>query len=145
METKVAKRKRGSAKMSKDRRKERIKLAKNSVDYDWLDLHQYVCKSILHMCEYYEDGENVAQCEEERLKTLNSLLKAKEMITEFDKHNEEYYERLKDECWVVKNGKCASAKNEEVRKTVDEHCEKEEKFYKELYSYIGEHLTEWWD
>ena len=94
METKVAKRKRGSAKMSKDRRKERIKLAKNSVDYDWLDLHQYVCKSILHMCEYYEDGENVAQCEEERLKTLNSLLKAKEMITEFDKHNEEYYERL---------------------------------------------------
>lgn len=143
--TKIVRRKKSATKIAKAHRKERMKIAKNSVDYDWLDMHDYVCKSILHMCEYYEDKENVAQCEEEREKTLNSLLKAKQMIIEFDKYEADYYEKLKDECWVIKNGICISATDESIKETVNEHSKREEEFYKNLYSYIGENLQLWWD
>ena len=35
--------------------------------------------------------------------------------------------------------------NKELEHAIDEYSDKEPELYKEIYSYIGEHIMKWWD
>lgn len=121
------KEKRAYRKMYKKHRKEMIRLAKEDRDFDWGYLHDLVITKIKHMYEYYNAGNNVWQTDETRVPIcvqLNHVLQLQEEI-------DHIYDKV------------------EVNKLSVEDttniCKKESDLYKSIYTFIGEHLEEWWD
>lgn len=121
------KEKRAYRKMYRKHRKEMIRLAKEDRDFDWSYLHDLVITKIKHMYEYYNAGNNVWQTDETRVPIcvqLNHVLQLQEEI-------DHIYDKV------------------EVNKLSVEDttniCKKESDLYKSIYTFIGEHLEEWWD
>ncbi len=100
------------------RRKELVKLAKNSYEFDYGYFHRMVIMQIIHMLEYYSDGHNVLQTDESRLCIVKQLQHILDIESEIN--------RL-----------------EEVTSPEAEH--KISELYVELYKSIGENLRNWWD
>ena len=102
-------------KINRKHRKELIKLINGSHEWDWLWLHDSVIMQIRHMYEYYLSADFVWQTDETRITIVEQLQHVLEL-------------------------------NEELKRAMDE-CDdnRERELYKEIYSYIGEHITYWWD
>lgn len=128
--------------MQKKHRKERVKLAKESADFDWSYLHNYVKTFVLHMYEFYDAGLCLFQAEEERLKTLSSLQKAKELIDKMESVFKPYYETLE---LLTDEQLTEFMASDKWDKVTAELAEEKEKLFVEFYRYIGEHMKEWWD
>ena len=60
-------------KMERRHRRELVKLAKNTHDYDYDYLHRLVILKLRHFLEYYESGYNVWQTDETLIPLINSL------------------------------------------------------------------------
>jgi hypothetical protein len=121
------KEKRAYRKMYRKHRKEMIRLAKEDRDFDWSYLHDLVITKIKHMYEYYSAGNNVWQTDETRVPIcaqLNHILQLQEEI-----------DHIYDEVEVNKLS---------VEDTTN-IWKKESELYKSIYTFIGEHLEEWWD
>lgn len=99
-------------------RKELVKLAKNTYEFDYGYFHRMVIMQIIHMLEYYSDGHNVLQTDESRLCIVKQLQHILDIESEIN--------RL-----------------EEV--TSSEAENKISELYVELYKSIGENLRNWWD
>ena len=54
-------------------RKELVKLAKNSYEFDYGYFHRMVIMQIINMLEYYSDGHNVLQTDDSRLCIIKQL------------------------------------------------------------------------
>lgn len=128
--------------MQKKHRKERVKLAKESADFDWSYLHNYVKTFVLHMYEFYDTGVMLYQAEEERQKTLSSLRKAKELIDKMESVFKPYYETLE---LLTDEQLTEFITSDKWDKVTTELAKEEEKLFVEFYRYIGEHMKEWWD
>ena len=107
-------------KMHRRHRRELIKLVKTvrEWDYGWID--ELLLTQIKHMYEYFSDGNNVWQTDETRLPIVEQL-----------KHVLDLYEEL-DGLW---------GKNKDYMDSLN----REQELYKEIYSYVGCHIKEWWD
>lgn len=121
------KEKRAYRKMYRKHRKEMIRLAKEDRDFDWSYLHDLVITKIKHMYEYYHDGNNVWQTDETRIPILDQLSHVLELQYDLDHlYDDEKYAKY----------------------SVEESAslwKKESELYKSIYTFIGEHLEEWWD
>jgi len=107
--------------MHKRHRKALIKSAKTYADFDFGYLHEDIVLRLRHMLEFYVAGNNVWQSREsheEIIQTLHHALEIADRIENLWQEDEHIY---------VSNPTL------------------EEDLYKEFYSYIGEHITEWWD
>lgn len=117
-------------KMHRRHRKELVKLAKEVRPFDWGWLDELVHAQIKHMYEYFSAGNNVWQTDETRLPIVEQL-----------KHVMDLYEEL-DNIWD------RDTKGEDGFDSVDKikaQYQREEDLYREIYSYVGCHLKEWWD
>lgn len=108
-------------KMHRRHRKELIKLAEETREWDWGWLDDAVRVRIKHMHEYFSAGNNVWQTDETRLPIIEQL-----------KHVLDLYDEL-DHLW---DGESTDW---------DAICKREQELYEEIYSYIGCTLQHWWD
>ena len=100
------------------RRKELVKLAKNSYEFDYGYFHRMVIMQITHMLEYYSDGHNVWQTDDSRLCIVKQLQHILDIESEINMLEE--------------------ANSPEAENKISE-------LYSELYKSIGENLRNWWD
>lgn len=136
------KEKRAYRKMYRKHRKEMIRLAKKDRDFDWSYLHDLVITKIKHMYEYYHDGNNVWQTDETRIPILDQLSYILDLQYELD-HLYDYLESpvITDS----KDGVVTINRTKESAMKVQKAWEREAELYKSIYTFIGEHLEEWWD
>ena len=129
-------------KMQKRHTKALIKLAKEDRDVDWSYLHELVITKIKHMYEYYSAGNNVWQTDETRVPIciqLNHILQLQEEIDHlYDDLEPVIMEHNPD-------GSCTVSRSKESAIKVQALLEKESELYKSIYTFIGEHIGEWWD
>lgn len=121
------KEKRAYRKMYRKHRKEMIRLAKEDRDFDWSYLHDLVITKIKHMYEYYSAGNNVWQTDETRVPICAQLNHVLQLQDEIDH--------------LYDDEKYAKYSVEEATSL----WKKESELYKSIYTFIGEHLEEWWD
>lgn len=111
------KERRAYRKMLRRHRRELIRLARKTADFDYGYLDELVITKIRHMYEYYTSNNNVWQSDDSLKKVINTLKAA------IDKHAalEEWY-------WND-NGL----------------TKEEEEAIFDFYDYIGKNITLWWD
>jgi hypothetical protein len=136
------KEKRAYRKMYRKHRKEMIRLAKEDRDFDWSYLHDLVITKIKHMYEYYHDGNNVWQTDETRIPILDQLSYVLDLQYELDHLYDDLEPAIID---YSKDGSWTVSRNKESATKVQALLEKESELYKSIYSFIGEHIEEWWD
>lgn len=120
-------------KMHRRHRKELIKHAKETSEWDWSFLHDSVIMQIRHMYEYYTVGNNVMQADESRLPIVEQLKHILDLEDNIHQLEDEY-------CnidWVNRT--------ENPIKEYLSCTKKEQELYEEIYSSIGKHLQWWWD
>ena len=128
-------------KMHRKHRKELVKLAKETHEYDWCWLHQSVIMQIRHMHEYYSAGDNVWQTDETRLPIIEELKYVLDMDSEIDRlENDHLGLEL-----VMKDGKIEFIRPEGYREKANAKEERITELYEEIYSSIGKNLHNWWD
>lgn len=129
-------------KMHRRHRKELIKLAKETGEYDWEWLHQMVILQIKHMHEYYSKGDNVWQVDESRLEIVDQLHHILDLEEELERVQE-------DACGIelVYKGDELVGLNKPA--DYSERLERDERrvqeLYEEIYGYIGKNIQCWWD
>ena len=134
-------------KMHRKHRKELIKLAKEDAEWDWEFLHDLVITKIRHMHEYYKESNNVWQTDETLLPTINELKHVLDLQEEMD----HLFDNLPAPEITFSNNPTNSMRvmsvtySDEVSAIRDRAYEREDEIYKEIYTYIGEHLRGWWD
>lgn len=128
-------------KMHRRHRKELIKHAKETGEWDWCWLHESIIMQIKHMHEYYTAGNNVWQTDESRQHILEQLQRILELDAEIDcVHDED----LGGQC-VIKDGKLECTYPDDFKERFARREEREQALYEELYGSIGKHLRWWWD
>ena len=100
------------------RRKELVKLAKNTYEFDYGYFHRMVIMQIIHMLEYYSEGHNVLQTDETRLCIVKQLQHILDIESEIN---------------ILEEANSPEAENKILE------------LYAELYKSIGENLRNWWD
>lgn len=127
--------------MYRRHRKELIKHAKETREWDWGWLHDSVIMQIRHMHEYYSEGNNVWQDDETRLPTLEQL----QHILDFDAE----IDRMQDDNYGVEfihNGdEWTAIYPDDYKERVKKWRNKEQELYEEIYNSIGKNLRLWWD
>lgn len=107
-------------KMLRRHRRELVKLARKTADFDYGYLDDLVITKIRHMYEYYTSNNNVWQSDDSVKNVIDTLK------TAIDKHA-----ALEECCWDD-----------------DEICPvltKEEEAFSDFYGYIGKNIMLWWD
>ena len=129
-------------KMHRRHCRELVKHAKKTCEWDWCWLHDSVIMQIRHMYEYYKAGNNVWQSDETLLPTIDELKHVIDLQEELEHlfDNIPAPERIRNE-----NGSLTFTYSDEVSAIRDRTYEREDEIYKEIYTYIGEHLRKWWD
>lgn len=140
-------------KMHRRHRKELIKLAKETNEYDYCWLHESVIMHIKHLHEYYSAGNNVWQVDESRLKIVEQLQRILDLESELEKIDS-------DDCGIESTfddddkitqelEKKTSKLYGEVYHSIGERTQEREKkinkLYEEIYSSIGRNIRYWWD
>ena len=128
-------------KMHRRHRKELVKHAKETGEWDWCYLHKSIIMQIRHMHEYYTENNNVWMTDERRLMIIEQLKRVLDLETEidqleFDDDGVEY---------VHKDGSLTCVFPDNFAERCQKHEEKEQALYEELYSSIGRDLQWWWD
>lgn len=121
-------------KMHRRHRKELIKHAKKTGEWDWCWLHESIIMQIKHMHEYYSAGNNVWQVDESRLKIVEQLKHILDLQSEID--------RMEDDEYCVD---CVYENDMLIKDKILEYEKKEQELYEELYGSIGKYLRWWWD
>jgi hypothetical protein len=128
-------------KMHRRHRKELVKHAKETREWDWGWLHDSIIMQIRHMHEYYSAGNNVWQTDESRLPIVEQLQHILDLEAEID--------RMQDDDlgveYVHENGVCTASFPDDYTERVQEWHKREQGLYEELYGSIGKHLRWWWD
>lgn len=129
-------------KMHRRHRKELIKLAKETGEWDYSWFHRSAIMQIRHMHEYYSAGNNVWQVDESRLEIVEQLQHILDL-------NEELGNRLDDCCGfeLVYEGDKIIGYNspDDFKERYKENDRRIQELYEEIYSSIGKHIQCWWD
>lgn len=129
-------------KMHRKHRRELVKLAKETVDWDWIFLHRMVLMQIRHMYEYYVANNNVWQADESRMLIIGQM----EYVLDLGKRIED----MEDEDLGAKlvyrdEGSATYEYPDDYANRVKDYMEREQALYESLYSSIGKNLRWWWD
>lgn len=109
-------------KLHRKHRRELIRMAKQTADFDYAYLHDLVVMKLRQMLEYYVAGNNVWQSRESHENVIETLAHALRLAEDI----ETVWENWPDD----------SAKT----------ClEREAELYKEFYTHLGENIMYWWD
>lgn len=130
-------------KMHRRHRKELVKLAKETYEFDWVWLHDSVIMQIRHMYEYYSAGNNVWQTDETSTGIVESLKHVLDLQDELDHLFDAEIEGIERD--TSQKGVVTVKYDVEASKAVEERYKREDELYKEIYYYIAEHLRDWWD
>ena len=128
-------------KMHRRHRKELIKHAKKTGEWDWGWLHDSIIMQIRHMHEYYTLGNNVWQDDETRLSIIKQLKHILDLDAEIDQMQD-------DNCgveYVHNDGKLEAIFPDDYKERIHKWHKREQQLYEELYGSIGKHLRWWWD
>lgn len=129
-------------KMHRKHRKELVKHAKETNEWDWSWLHKSIIMQIKHMYEYYSEGNNVWQVDESRFQIVEQLKHVLDLEEEIDRLEEDDYGLE----YIYENDELVKVITpDNYKDRIFEHEKKEQELYEELYSYIGKHLRWWWD
>lgn len=128
-------------KMHRRHRKELIKHAKETGEWDWSWLHDSIIMQVRHMLEYYTERNNVWQSDETRLPIIEQLQHILDLEAEID--------RMQDDDngveYIHENGVCKTIFPDDYGERIQKWNDKEQELYQELYSSIGRDLRWWWD
>ena len=108
-------------KMHRQHRRELIKHAKETREWDWSWLHESVIMQIRHMHEYYSKRNNVWQTDETLIPIIQSLTYILNLQEEID--------NLWDDDTL----------------SWEEIANREQELYESIYHSIGDNLQMWWD
>ncbi len=134
--------KRAYKKMHKQHKKELKKLVKIDAEWDWGFLHDLVITKVRHMHEYYKAGNNVWQVDESRLQIVDEL----KHVLDLDYELDHLFDDLPSPTATFNDdGTLTLSSTPESHAAWDKAYEREDEIYKEIYTYIGEHLRGWWD
>ena len=128
-------------KMHRRHRKELIKHAKKTGEWDWCWLHDSIIMQIRHMHEYYTANNNVWQADEKRLLIIEQMKHILDLDAEIDKMQDDN----NGVAYVHTDGKVECIFPDDFKERCKQHEEKEQALYEELYGSIGKHLRWWWD
>lgn len=128
-------------KMYRRHRKELVKHAKETREWDWGWLHDSIIMQIRHMHEYYSNGDNVWQDDDCRLPIVEQLkhildLEAEISRMQHDNHGVEYKHE---------NGIRKAIYPNDYKERIDKWNKREQELYEEIYTSIGKNLRWWWD
>lgn len=128
-------------KMHRRHRKELVKHAKETGEWDWGWLHDSIIMQIRHMHEYYTENNNVWQSDETRLPIMEQLQHILDLEAEID--------RMQDDTngveFIHESGKVTAVYPDDFTERVQKWHDREQALYEELYGTIGKHLRYWWD
>lgn len=126
-------------KMHRSHRKELVKHAKETGEWDWGWLHDSVIMQIRHMYEFYTEGNNVWQVDESRLEIIGQL---KHVLDLNDELNHLWDDHISE---TVTNKDGSITVTDEICENVKQTFDREQELYEEIYSYIGKYIQWWWD
>lgn len=128
-------------KMHRRHRRELIKQAKATREWDWCWLHHSIIMQIRHMYEYYTAGNDVLQSDETKIPIIKQL---KHIL---DLNNE--IERMETDGdgvqFIHSDGKLKAIFPDNYKERMIDYEKREQELYEELYKSIGKHLRWWWD
>lgn len=128
-------------KMHRRHRKELVKHAKQTREWDWGWLYDSVIMQIRHMHEYYTAGNNVWQDDERRFTLIEQLKHILDLNEEIN-----WMEDYDLGCeYVHKDGVVTAIIPDDFRERVEKHEKRTQELYEELYNSIGKNLRWWWD
>ena len=120
-------------------RRELVKLAKETYEWDWGWLHDSVIMQIRHMYEYFSDKNNVWQADESRLQVVEQLKHVLDLNEELNNLWENY------ESHLIHHEDGSVSVSDEGSKQYNAIKDREQELYEEIYSYIGKYIQWWWD
>ena len=128
--------------MYRRHRRELVKLAKETREWDYSWLYRSIIMQIKHMHEYYSNGNNVWQVDESRLEIVEQLQHILDL-------NDELGNRLDDCCGielVYEDDKVVGYNSpDDFLERYKENEKRIQELYEEIYSSIGKHIQCWWD
>ena len=126
-------------KMYRRHRKELVKHAKETREWDYGWLYDSTIMQIRHMYEYYTESNNVHQVDESRLEIVEQLKHVLDLNDEMDHLWDDHFREY------VKNGDGSISSTEASRKSYIEKSDREHELYEEIFAYIGKVILYWWD
>ena len=129
-------------KMYRRHRKELVKHAKATREWDWGWLHDSIIMQIRHMHEYYSEGNNVWQDYETRNPVIEQLQHILDLETEIDRMQDDRYGGTET---IHEDGKVTVIAPDDYKERMDKWCKREQELYEEIYNSIGKNLRWWWD
>lgn len=136
------KEKRAFNRMHRRHRKELIKHAKETYEWDWGWLHDSIIMQIRHIHEYYSEGNNVWQEDESQRQIVEQLQHVLDLQEELDHVFDDKVERERE---IVSDGVVKFHITEGELDKLKAQFQREQDLYREMYKYIGQHIQEWWD
>ena len=128
-------------KMYRRHRKELIKQAKSTKEWDWCWLHYSIIMQIRHMYEYYVNGNNVWQSDESKLPIIEQLKHILDLNEEIERMETEDYGVQ----YIHNDDGIKAIFPDDYKERMIAHEKREQELYEELYNSIGKHLRWWWD
>ena len=136
-----SKRMREYNKMHRRQRRELVKHAKETRNWDYCWLYDSTIMQIRHMYEYYSAGNNVWQSDESRDEILSQLAHVLDLNDEMN-HLWDSYDH---ESNLIINEDGSFSVSDEGAKQYRAIRDREQELYEEIYSYIGKYIQWWWD
>ena len=126
-------------KMHRRHRRELVKLAKTTKEWDYGWLYDSTIMQIRHMYEYYTARNNVYQSDESLLSLIDSL----KYVLDLDNELEHLWDDHIRGHVVNEDGSITST--EESAKSFIDKSKREQELYQEIYSHIAYNIMTWWD
>lgn len=126
-------------KMYRRHRKELVKHAKETREWDYGWFYDGTIMQIRHMYEYYSARNNVYQSDE----SLNEILGQLKHVLDLNDELDHLWDNHTSKCII--NDDSSITPTEESGKSYIEIRNREQKLYEEIYSYIGKYIQWWWD
>lgn len=126
-------------KMHRRHRRELVKLAKETNEWDYGWFYDSTITQIRHMYEYYSEGNNIFQSEE----SLNTILEQLKYVLDLNNEMEHLWDNYESN--LITNDDGSVSITEEGQKKYSAICDREQELYEEIYSYIGKYIQYWWD
>lgn len=126
-------------KMHRRHRKELVKHAKETREWDYGWLYDSTIMQIRHMYEYYTTRNNVWQTDETLVPIMESLGHVLALNDELDHLWDDHPKGY------IKNEDGSISSTDESVQSFLKKSDREIELYKEIYSYIGKKIMYWWD
>ena len=126
-------------KMYRRHRKELVKHAKKTREWDYCWLFESTIMQIRHMYEYYTARNNVYQSDESLISLINSLKYVLDLNDKLDHLWDDHIRRH-----VINEDGSLSATDNSAQSFIDKSKEEAE-LYQMIYWHIGSNILTWWD